>query len=188
MLGWTLPSEPLRQPHSSTYRQLGCVWPHAPFGDPPQPSSCPRRYTIRDSGTCCPPFMQNQGQRDPDTIVSSGACPSDRICRVRPSVLHRQAQPPHLYETNTGAIPRQRIRGWTIPEADILSLLRLIDERITSFQIEVQHRDANVALRRSTAPIRVRWCHRNGPDRNSLLWWTQTGVCSPRRERWIRIA
>jgi hypothetical protein len=39
------------------------------------------------------------------------------------------------------------MRGWIMPEADILSLLRLIDERISSAQIEVRHRDAQIRLR-----------------------------------------
>ena len=42
---------------------------------------------------------------------------------------------------------RQRVRGWIMPEADILLLLRLIDERITSSQIEVRHRDSLIRLR-----------------------------------------
>jgi hypothetical protein len=42
---------------------------------------------------------------------------------------------------------RQRTRGWIMPEADILSLLRLIDERIRSPKIEVRHRDILIRLR-----------------------------------------
>jgi hypothetical protein len=42
---------------------------------------------------------------------------------------------------------RQRVRGWIMPEADISSLLRLIDERITSSQSELRHRDALIRLR-----------------------------------------
>jgi hypothetical protein len=34
-----------------------------------------------------------------------------------------------------------------MPEADISSLLRLIDERITSSQSELRHRDALIRLR-----------------------------------------
>ena len=41
----------------------------------------------------------------------------------------------------------QRTRGWIMPEADILSLLRLIDERVSSLNIEVRHRDALIRLR-----------------------------------------
>ena len=37
---------------------------------------------------------------------------------------------------------RQRARGWIMPEADIVSLLRLIDERVSSPKIEVRHRDS----------------------------------------------
>jgi hypothetical protein len=42
---------------------------------------------------------------------------------------------------------RQRTRGWIMPEADILSLLRLIDERVSSPKIEVRHRDTLIRLR-----------------------------------------
>jgi hypothetical protein len=42
---------------------------------------------------------------------------------------------------------RQSARGWIMPEADILSLLRLIDERVSSPKIEVRHRDALIRLR-----------------------------------------
>jgi len=42
---------------------------------------------------------------------------------------------------------RQRARGWIMPEADILSLLRLIDQRINLPEIEVRHRDALIRLR-----------------------------------------
>jgi hypothetical protein len=42
---------------------------------------------------------------------------------------------------------QQRTRGWVMPEADILSLLRLIDERVRSSKIEVRHRDTLIRLR-----------------------------------------
>ena len=42
---------------------------------------------------------------------------------------------------------RQRTRGWIMPEADMLSMLRLIDERIRSPEIDVRHRDALIRLR-----------------------------------------
>jgi hypothetical protein len=42
---------------------------------------------------------------------------------------------------------RQKTRGWVIPEADIISLLRLIEERVSSPKIEVQHRDTLIRLR-----------------------------------------
>ena len=42
---------------------------------------------------------------------------------------------------------RQRTRGWIMPEADIVSLLRLIDERVSSPKIEVRHRDTLIRLR-----------------------------------------
>jgi hypothetical protein len=40
----------------------------------------------------------------------------------------------------------QRLHGWIMPEADILSLLRLIDERTSSPEIDVRHRDALIRL------------------------------------------
>ena len=42
---------------------------------------------------------------------------------------------------------QHRTRGWIMPEADILSLLRLIDERVSSHKIEVRHRDTLIRLR-----------------------------------------
>ena len=42
---------------------------------------------------------------------------------------------------------RQRTRGWIMAEADILSLLGLIDERVSSPKIEVRHRDTLIRLR-----------------------------------------
>ena len=41
----------------------------------------------------------------------------------------------------------QRRRGWIMPEADMLSMLKLIDERIRSPEINVRHRDALTRLR-----------------------------------------
>ncbi len=41
----------------------------------------------------------------------------------------------------------QRRRGWIMPKADMLSMLRLIDERVRSPEIEVRHRDALIRLR-----------------------------------------
>ncbi len=41
----------------------------------------------------------------------------------------------------------QRRRGWIMPEADMLSMLRLIDERVRSPEINVRHRDALIRLR-----------------------------------------
>ena len=42
---------------------------------------------------------------------------------------------------------RQRTRGWIMPEADMLSMLKLIDERVRSPEINVRHRDALILLR-----------------------------------------
>ena len=41
----------------------------------------------------------------------------------------------------------QRRRGWIMPEADMLSMLRLIEERVCSPEINVRHRDALIRLR-----------------------------------------
>jgi hypothetical protein len=42
---------------------------------------------------------------------------------------------------------RQKTQGWIMPEADIVSLLRLIDERVHSPEIELRHRDTLIRLR-----------------------------------------
>jgi hypothetical protein len=42
---------------------------------------------------------------------------------------------------------RQKTQGWIMPEADIVSLLRLIDERVRLPKIEVRHRDTMIRLR-----------------------------------------
>lgn len=42
---------------------------------------------------------------------------------------------------------RQKSRGWIMPEADIASMLTLIDERIRSREIDMQRRDALIRLR-----------------------------------------
>ncbi len=41
----------------------------------------------------------------------------------------------------------QRRRGWIMPEADMLSMLRLIEERVRSPEINVRHHDALIRLR-----------------------------------------
>jgi hypothetical protein len=46
-----------------------------------------------------------------------------------------------------GSIVRPQTRRWITPEADILSMLRLIDEKICSTEIETRHRDALIRLR-----------------------------------------
>jgi hypothetical protein len=38
-------------------------------------------------------------------------------------------------------------RGWVMPEPEARSMLRLIEERIRSSQIEVEHRDVLIRLR-----------------------------------------
>ena len=42
---------------------------------------------------------------------------------------------------------RQRSRIWIMPEADILSMLELIEEKIRSPKIDVRHQDALIRLR-----------------------------------------
>ncbi len=42
---------------------------------------------------------------------------------------------------------QQRRRGWIMPEADMLSMLRLIEERVRSPEINVRHHDALIRLR-----------------------------------------
>lgn len=42
---------------------------------------------------------------------------------------------------------RQRSRGWIMPEADMRSMLKLIDERIRSPEIDVRHQDVLIRLR-----------------------------------------
>ena len=41
----------------------------------------------------------------------------------------------------------ERRHGWIMPEADMLSMLRLIEERVRSPEINVRHRDALIRLR-----------------------------------------
>ena len=38
-------------------------------------------------------------------------------------------------------------RGWTMPEGDARSMLRLLEERIRSSDIQIEHRDALIRLR-----------------------------------------
>ncbi len=42
---------------------------------------------------------------------------------------------------------RQRSRGWIMPEADILLMLRAIDEKMRSRVIDARHQDVLVRLR-----------------------------------------
>ena len=42
---------------------------------------------------------------------------------------------------------RQARRGWTMPEEDARSILTMIEERIRSSDIQVEHRDALIRLR-----------------------------------------
>ena len=42
---------------------------------------------------------------------------------------------------------RKARRGWTMPEEDARSMLRLIEERISSSDIRIEHRDVLIRLR-----------------------------------------
>jgi hypothetical protein len=42
---------------------------------------------------------------------------------------------------------RSRARGWIMPAEDILSMLQMIEEKIASSEIEVQHRHSLIRLR-----------------------------------------
>jgi hypothetical protein len=42
---------------------------------------------------------------------------------------------------------RQARRGWTMPEEDARSMLMMIEERIRSSDIRIEHRDALIRLR-----------------------------------------
>ena len=42
---------------------------------------------------------------------------------------------------------RPQTRGWIMPEADMVAMLRLIDEKIRLAEIETRHRDALIRLR-----------------------------------------
>ncbi len=42
---------------------------------------------------------------------------------------------------------RSRHRGWIMPEEDIPSMLQMIEEKIASSEIEVEHRHAPIRLR-----------------------------------------
>ncbi len=42
---------------------------------------------------------------------------------------------------------RSTHRGWVMPEEDISSMLQMIEEKMTSSEIEVQHRDTLIRLR-----------------------------------------
>jgi hypothetical protein len=46
-----------------------------------------------------------------------------------------------------GSIMRPQTRGWIMPEADMVAMLRLIDEKIRLAEIETRHRDALIRLR-----------------------------------------
>jgi hypothetical protein len=42
---------------------------------------------------------------------------------------------------------RHQMRGWMMPEADMLSMLRMIEEKIQSPEIDMRHRDTLIRLR-----------------------------------------
>jgi hypothetical protein len=55
--------------------------------------------------------------------------------------------PPHPGIETREQLMRSQRGGWTMPEEDMRSLLRLIEEKVRSSEIEVRHRDALIRLR-----------------------------------------
>ncbi|ANY77330.1 hypothetical protein BB934_03065 [Microvirga ossetica] len=59
-----------------------------------------------------------------------------------PQRLAQPSSPIHISAKSTRRLfMRQRARGWIMPKTDIVSLLRLIDERVSSPRLGVRHRD-----------------------------------------------
>ena len=57
-------------------------------------------------------------------------------------------EPPTCVPTNKGGSRmRNARRSWTMPEEDARSMLTLIEERIRSSDIRIEHRDALIRLR-----------------------------------------
>ena len=44
-------------------------------------------------------------------------------------------------------IQMRKVRGWAMPEDEARSMLQLIEERIRSSEVEVEHRDVLIRLR-----------------------------------------
>jgi hypothetical protein len=67
---------------------------------------------------------------------------------VAGGILNRQVSiTTWLPDALRGSIMRPQMRGWIMPEADMRSMLRLIDEKINSKEIETRHCDALIRLR-----------------------------------------
>jgi hypothetical protein len=52
-----------------------------------------------------------------------------------------------MLNQHRGSLMRTARRGWVMPEEDARSMLRLIEKRIKSSDIQVQHRDVLIRLR-----------------------------------------
>jgi hypothetical protein len=66
---------------------------------------------------------------------------------AEPTLSGLGAQPTCLLNQQRGWQMRKARCGWTMPEEDARSMLRLIEERIRSSSIDVQHRDVLIRLR-----------------------------------------
>src|SRR4051812_22698074 len=67
--------------------------------------------------------------------------------RILPSWSVGSGSPISRANEQRGWWMRTARRGWTMPEEDARSMLRLIEERIRSSDIRVEHRDALIRLR-----------------------------------------
>src|SRR4051812_12255453 len=66
---------------------------------------------------------------------------------VLPSLSVRSPPPISRANEQRGWWMRQARRGWTMPEEDARSMLRMIEDRIRSSDIRVEHWDALIRLR-----------------------------------------
>src|SRR3954447_1218227 len=67
--------------------------------------------------------------------------------RVLPSLSVKSSPPISSANEQRGSRMRKARRGWTMPKEDARSMLRMIEERIRSSDIRVEHRDALIRLR-----------------------------------------
>jgi len=64
---------------------------------------------------------------------------------------------------------RKARRGWTMPEEDARSMLTMIEERIRSSNIQVEHRDVLIRLREMIEDELWALERQPGPSRGSSL-------------------
>jgi hypothetical protein len=64
---------------------------------------------------------------------------------------------------------RKARRGWTMPEEDARSMLTMIEERIRSSDIQVEHRDVLIRLREMIEDELWALERQPGPPRGSSL-------------------